>query len=89
MQRAYGPEIPHRQFGGRTKVQFSLDKAQNGMLHPLLGISSGFGCYLRFRLGRETHFHASRLRSCRRRLAFPVHRRRKTFRRYIHSSINQ
>ncbi len=48
MQRAYGSEIPGRQFGGgRTNVHFSLDEGQDPMLHQLPGIGTGLDGYLR------------------------------------------
>ena len=62
MQRAYGSEVPHRQFGGRTaEGNLILNQAQDSILHQLLGIGTGF-CgklgKLRFLLGREMYFHA-------------------------------
>lgn len=66
MQGAYGSEVPHRQFGGTgADVAFSLNEAQNRLLHQLLGIGTSFSGdlrKLRFLLGRETYFHFSRLR---------------------------
>ena len=69
MQGAYGSEVPHRQFGGTgADVAFSLNEAQNRLLHQLLGIGTSFSGYLRklrFLLGREIYFHFSRLRKTR------------------------
>ena len=57
MQWAYGSQVPYRQFWGRrADSAFSLNEAQDGMLHQLLGICTGFGGYLRklrFLLRRE------------------------------------
>ena len=67
MQRSYSSEVPYRQFWGRrADSAFSLNEAQDGMLHQLLGVCTGFGGYLRklrFLLGREMYFHVSRLRN--------------------------
>jgi hypothetical protein len=51
------------QLGGSA---FSLNEAQYGALHQLLGVCTGFGSYLRklrFLLRREMYFHVSRLRN--------------------------
>lgn len=67
MERTYyAAKMPNRQrigalwgvCGGST---FS-EQAYRHVLHQMLGVGSGAGGNLRFLLGREMYFHASRLR---------------------------
>jgi hypothetical protein len=66
MHGAYGSEIPRGQLRGRSAERnLILNKAQDSILHQLLGICTGFGGELRklrFLLWREVYFHAFKVR---------------------------